>query len=331
MLNKILTITGVVVIAVLLFFGGAWLGMATSSRMNPNVVVGTNIRAVPRLNQGNGLNQPGRGVGHRPGGLSGCGPSGQPGDQSNQDDRNDQDNQDGQRSAGQGQNVPNVPSPAIVVPVPAAPSGGPFANNQPPQGGTAIQMQGGLVPDQSLVPAAGQTLSLENAVKVAQAYVTTFGNANLKLAEVMQFDNHFYARVVEKDTGRGAFEFLIDQHTAAVYPEPGPNMMWNLKYGMMSGQAGMMNGGMMGGINTSDGGATMTVDETEAKSFAQKELDSLVPGAKVESDGVAFYGYYTFDYSVGGKIVGMLGVNGFTGDVVLHAWHGSFVAEQQVK
>ena len=44
---------------------------------------------------------------------------------------------------------------------------------------------------------------------------------------------------VERLGGIHAFELLIDRHSGAVYPEPGPNMMWNTKYGHM--------GGMMGG------------------------------------------------------------------------------------
>ena len=48
------------------------------------------------------------------------------------------------------------------------------------------------------------------------------GNSDLKLAEVMQFDNGFYAEITEKSTGLHAFEVLIDPYTGAVYPEPGP-------------------------------------------------------------------------------------------------------------
>jgi len=47
-------------------------------------------------------------------------------------------------------------------------------------------------------------------------------------------------------------ELLIDKPSGQVYPEPGPNMMWNTKYGMMSGSGGYggkmspNRGGMMG-------------------------------------------------------------------------------------
>jgi hypothetical protein len=57
---------------------------------------------------------------------------------------------------------------------------------------------------------------------------------------------------MKKDTGTGAMELLINKPSGQVYPEPGPNMMWNTKYGMMfgsGGYGGMMSpnrGGMMG-------------------------------------------------------------------------------------
>ena len=57
----------------------------------------------------------------------------------------------------------------------------------------------------------------------------------------MIFDNNAYARITEKSTGIGAMELLVDPASLVVFPEYGPNMMWNLKYGMMSG-AGMMGG-----------------------------------------------------------------------------------------
>ncbi len=65
----------------------------------------------------------------------------------------------------------------------------------------------------------------------------------------------------------------------------------------------------------------MPLDET-----AQAYLDKVLPGAKVEDKPLAFYGYYTSDITRDGKIIGMLSVNGYTGQVWLHQWHGTFVA-----
>jgi hypothetical protein len=81
-----------------------------------------------------------------------------------------------------------------------------------------------------------------------QAVSSSYGDPNLEVVDVMEFANNFYAEVEERDTGIHAMELLIDRRSGRVHPEPGPNMMWNTKYGMMGGQ-GMMGPdgqGMMG-------------------------------------------------------------------------------------
>jgi hypothetical protein len=99
--------------------------------------------------------------------------------------------------------------------------------------GPSTGMMGAWTPPADLAP-AGDALTLDEAVKVAEAYIAAWESERpLELGEVMQFDNHFYAEVRETETGRGAFEFLIDPTTGMVFGEPGPNMMWNLRYGMM--------------------------------------------------------------------------------------------------
>ena len=93
--------------------------------------------------------------------------------------------------------------------------------------------------------AQGEPLTIDQAAEKAQQYLKSYNNADLALAEVMAFDNNFYAVVTEKSTGMGAFEVLVNRYTGVVHPEPGPNMMWNTKYGhmgMMRGIGGMMVG-----------------------------------------------------------------------------------------
>jgi hypothetical protein len=198
----------------------------------------------------------------------------------------------------------------------------------------AFAMHGGFVPDESLVPADGETLDIDGAIKVAEAYLADYGDDNLQVAEVMQFDNHFYAEVKEKDSGTGAFEILIDPQTAAVFPEPGPSMMWNTKYGRMGGRGyGMMQGyGMMGGVQPLNGETPeMTITAEEALTNAQEAIDKQMAGNKAGSEAEAFYGYYTIHIEKDGKVVGMLSVNGYTGDVWFHSWHGTFVEMEEVK
>lgn len=179
--------------------------------------------------------------------------------------------------------------------------------------------------------ASADPLSIEQAEAAVEEYLDQFSDPNLEIAEIMIFDNHAYVEIVEKDTGIGAMEVLVDPLNLTVYPEPGPNMMWNLKYGMMAGYgpAGRM-GGMMGsrfsGSSTPRAvDADMPMSPAEALQTAQQYLDQSLPGAEVGEEAEAFYGYYTIHIEREGQIVGMLGVNGYNGQVFPHTWHGQFV------
>jgi hypothetical protein len=169
-------------------------------------------------------------------------------------------------------------------------------------------------------------LSLADAKQAVEQYLQGFNDRDLALSEVMIFDNQGYAEIVEQSTGIGAMEVLIDPGTLAVYPEYGPNMMWNLKYGHMgAGMAGMMGGGYA--LNRS--GIDMPVEPEEAAVYAQDYLDRYSPGLQVDQHADVFYGYYTLHTVQNGQVVGMLSVNGYTGDVFMHTWHGKFLDMQE--
>jgi hypothetical protein len=163
----------------------------------------------------------------------------------------------------------------------------------------------------------GNRISIDKAAEAAAAYAAAAGS-NFRLAEVMEFKNNFYGVIVEKDTGRGAVEVLIDPYSAEVTPEPGPNRMWNLKYGPP-------HHGMVSGASTDS-----TLSLAQARQAAQNYLDAQYPGATVGEGGFAFYGYYTFDYSMNGTTTGMLSVNGLNGQIWEHTWHGAFIAEKEI-
>jgi len=172
-------------------------------------------------------------------------------------------------------------------------------------------------------------LTVDQAKQAVEGYLKGLNNPDLELKEIMIFDNNAYARITEKSTGIGAMELLVDPESLSVFPEYGPNMMWNLKYGQMSGAGGMMGGrnGMMGGYNSNPGSvsATMTVSSEQAAKIAQQYLDKQFPGYQAATDPDPFYGYYTIDILKDGNPTGMLSVNGFSGQVFLHTWHGIFI------
>jgi len=171
-------------------------------------------------------------------------------------------------------------------------------------------------------PGTGTPITIGQAVEAAQQYLADYGNPDLALTEVMEFTNNFYAEVEEEDTGIHAFELLINRYTGAVYPEPGPNMMWNTRYGHMAG--------MMGGWWGQPSGP-MTVTSEQARQYAQQWLDSYLPGTTVADEADAFYGYYTLHTLRDDAIVGMLSVNGYTGQVWYHTWHGDFIGMHELE
>jgi hypothetical protein len=176
------------------------------------------------------------------------------------------------------------------------------------------------------VSANAQPITFDTAAQAVQNYLNSYGNADLTLAEVMEFDNNVYAVVTEKITGTGAFEVLVNRYTGVVHPEPGPNMMWNTRYSHTAGPGSMM--GRMGGVwNQQTSPLTVTV--AQARTTAQQWLDASQPGARMADDEMQFYGYYTMDFFKDGKTAGMLSVNGYSGQVWHHTWHGNFISEQE--
>jgi hypothetical protein len=137
----------------------------------------------------------------------------------------------------------------------------------------------------------------------AQQRLATFAagcGSDVHVADVMAFASNYYAQLVD-GSGAGFGEVIVDRYTGEVYPEPGPNMMWNSRWGM--GPSGAAR-----------------YDQAAAQQVATTFLAGYLPGATVLM-GQAFPGYYTFDFGHG-QAEGMLSVNAATGEVWVHTWHG---------
>ncbi|MFC1974790.1 hypothetical protein ACFLXQ_00145 [Chloroflexota bacterium] len=176
---------------------------------------------------------------------------------------------------------------------------------------------------------ATKPLTTAEVTEAVNAYLASLNDTNLKLGEVMIFDNHAYAQIVEKESGTGAMEVLVDLQSKAVYPEMGPNMMWNLKYGMTSnfGGYGMMGGrfGFNGMSGQPAASAEMPVSPEQAVEAAQVFLNAMGSNLEADEHTDPFYGYYTLHVNRDGETIGMLSVNGYSGQVFLHTWHGNLL------
>lgn len=178
----------------------------------------------------------------------------------------------------------------------------------------------------------GEKIDFEELEQSVSRYIDQY-EEELVISDIFVFENSdYYFSIMEADTGLGAMELLVNPYTGDIYPEFGPNMMWNQKYGMHgSGGYGMMgrSRGMMGRGNYSN---SFSSNETERNAISSEDAQSAAAqyiddktdeDYTVSSEGHEFYGYYTFHLEQDGETVGMLSVNGFTGEVWYHSWHGT--------
>ncbi len=214
--------------------------------------------------------------------------------------------------------VSGCSSPPPQAPVYNYPSGGMM-------GPGGVVGPGGMMGSSGVVGPGGAyrsgapRITMNQAVEIVNKYLKDRNDPDLVAAEILEFTNNFYVGFKEKSTGIYAFEALIDPYTGDIYSEPGPNMMWNSKYGMM-------NGMMWGNRNLS---IPMTVTAEQAKKNAQAFLDGYLPGVKT-GDADLFHGYYTIEILKDNQIYGMLSVNGYTGQVWYHFWHGPFIGMKEL-
>jgi len=181
---------------------------------------------------------------------------------------------------------------------------GPGMMGYGPQYGPGMMGMGGMGM-MAVYPKEAKPIPQEVAKARMEAYAKRF-YPGARLKDFMAFSQNYYARVVD-ERGQGLFELIADRYTGVVAPEPGPNMMWNTRYGMMGGPAQ----------------APVRYGLEEAKKLAQTFLKGFLPGARVLEEG-AFPGYYTLDFGRK-EVEGMLSVNAYTGEVWVHTWHGPFL------
>ncbi len=169
-----------------------------------------------------------------------------------------------------------------------------------------MPMMGGMMGYYSGVPTP---LPHDNAKARAEQYLSSMNSPDLEIDEFEEYSHNFYISLVEKSTGRGAIEIIIDRYSGSFQPEP-QSMMWNSKYGMMGNPQN----------------AEMAVTSEQALKIAQDFLDVVYPGTEAD-EIVSYYGYYTIMTTLEGEHYGMLSVNGYSGEVWYHTWHGIFISE----
>ena len=72
----------------------------------------------------------------------------------------------------------------------------------------------------------------------------------------------------------------------------------------------------------------MPITPEDATQIAKDYISRNSLGTDTETPD-QFYGYYTIHTKSNGEVNGMLSVNGYTGAVWYHTWHGPFVAMEE--
>jgi hypothetical protein len=72
----------------------------------------------------------------------------------------------------------------------------------------------------------------------------------------------------------------------------------------------------------------MTVSPEQAREIADAYVRMVSPGTQA-GEAEEFYGYYTLHTENDGEVTGMLSVNGYSGEVWYHSWHGPFIAMEE--
>ncbi|BEP28326.1 hypothetical protein HLPR_06570 [Helicovermis profundi] len=164
-----------------------------------------------------------------------------------------------------------------------------------------------------------------------EKYISNYPD-KLEISDIFIFeDTDYYFSIIESDTKRGAMELLVNPYTGAVYPEYGPNMMWNLKYGTMINTTMQTQNSN----NIFKNFFSKSKNEFGKNQISQKEAyNSAVNYLKdngldnkyaISKSAHEFYGYFTFHIEKDGETVGMLSVNGISGLVWQHNWHGKLI------
>ncbi|MFA6001785.1 MAG: hypothetical protein WC828_06675 [Thermoleophilia bacterium] len=150
-------------------------------------------------------------------------------------------------------------------------------------------------------------LTIDQASDAAKRYLDDYGNKDLKVKEVVEFTNSFYVRVIEQSSNSGALELVVNRNSGEVTSEPGPNRMWNTRYGSQGSSdsnGGMMDGGdgsMDGMMDGSDG--SMSGMHEGMMDGSGGSMDGMMDGSDGSMSGM-------HDGMMDGGTCGMMGNTG---------------------
>ena len=159
---------------------------------------------------------------------------------------------------------------------------------------------------------SGERLTLEQALEKARSYLVE-RDSGLGVARLYEFENAFIAVAVDKESGDAAYPLLIQPVSGQVRALTALCIAARVERDLPDG---------------SDPAQTLSMPEAAAR--AQQALDARAAGMTIDPQGIAFPGYYTFEYSEDGDIAGLISVHAETGGYWLHIGLGDFIRKEEI-
>jgi hypothetical protein len=152
-----------------------------------------------------------------------------------------------------------------------------------------------------------EPVTQDEALRSMQNFSQQYGS-NVEVEDFMAFSGNYYAVLKDLNSSQYIAEVLVDRYSGLAYAEPGPNMMWNTRFG--AGRTGTEG---------------TEYDLAEAENLTTNFLEGYLPEAQI-MESKEMPGYYTFDFGRQ-EIEGMLSVNAYNGQIWVHTWHGPYLGE----
>jgi len=172
-------------------------------------------------------------------------------------------------------------------------------------------------------------LGLAKTKSIVDDYLKNFNDANLALKEIIVYNNNSYARIADRVTGINAMELFVDTETSIVISEYGTNFHWNLGYPSIPDSKTIGYSGLVPpGPRTDNIPNLLSISSQQAEVIAREYLQQYRINARLSSNVDVFYGYYVMEYMKWGKVLGMISINGNTGEAFRHDWHQTFIARR---
>lgn len=153
-------------------------------------------------------------------------------------------------------------------------------------------------------------ITQDEAIRNMQSFAQQYG-PETEVEDFMAFSSNYYGVMKNASSDQYIAEVVVDRYSGSAYPEPGPNMMRNTRYGAGREQA-----------------ERVSYDLATSRKLAEEFLTGYLPGAQI-MESHEMPGYYTFDFGRQ-EIEGMLSVNAYNGQIWVHNWHGSYLGEMNV-